>query len=191
MTGRSFDPDPRNPAAFAWVEHASWYHYLEGYQEAIRILLDRGESEGTVAQDPLVFPIVFLGRHLIELRLKELVGTGNRCLDVDENAFGHDLRNLWQSGRRAIVNAWPTTSRSESHLSFMDDFVAALVALDPQSTSFRYPTNPDGLPSLPEDLRKISLRVFVERVDRASSLLDAATVGIQTEADLRAETDNH
>lgn len=191
MTGHPFDMDPNDPETFAWVQNASWYHYLEGYGEAIHILLGQAEPEDgipTTAGDFLVFPIAFLCRHSLELRLKELIDTGNRSLAMNEGPFGHDLQRLWQSCRRVILKAWPNTP--DSQFSFIDELIIGLVAVDPESTSFRYPRKRDGRPSLPVELSKFSLRILVERVDEASRLIDGAATGIEEGARLQAEVED-
>lgn len=124
-TGQPFQLDPDNPQLFAWVADAVGFHYVEGYREAICILVDHVEEggPGDTAGDRLAFPIAFLCRHLIELRLKELIDAGNRLLDMNENPLGHKLNELWQSCRRVILKAWPNTP--ESDFQFVDELVVS------------------------------------------------------------------
>ena len=52
-----------------------WEVYAMGYKIATETLVDKVLSEQT-NQDHLIYPIVFLYRHYIELRLKEIIDTG-------------------------------------------------------------------------------------------------------------------
>jgi hypothetical protein len=55
-----FRLNPQDLSDFAWVEHASMWHYIEGYEEAAIVLLDAAVSADGVrasSGDRLVFPL--------------------------------------------------------------------------------------------------------------------------------------
>src|SRR5712671_6183891 len=59
----------------AWVRGATDYAYAEGYRRAARILADH-VIQNRWDIDFLVYPIVFLYRHNIELQFKRLIPDG-------------------------------------------------------------------------------------------------------------------
>lgn len=185
-----FHLDPVQPTVFAWLEHASWFHYVEGYEEAARLVLEATESDEGVASssgDRLAYPLVFLCRQAVELRLKELIETGNRCLGTDEaidKPDGHNLVKLWASCRRIILAAWPSTPATD--LDSMEVRLREFQRVDP-GTASRYPWKLTGDRSLPSDIKGFSLRAFVTAINEVTSVLDGADVGIDTEHEVRME----
>ena len=79
----------------------NWSHdalelYTMGYKEAADNLVEQ-IVEGGILQDALVYPICFLYRQYIELRLKELIKSGRRLLE--ENGMfpqHHKIEHLWE-----------------------------------------------------------------------------------------------
>jgi hypothetical protein len=182
-----FHLDADSPDEFTWLPNASTWHYVEGYEEAARILLDAAETDaGGSLADRLVFPLVFVCRHAIELRLKELIETGNRCLGTSEEissfAGGHHLQELWAACRRIIRTAWPGTSASD--LDAIEALIAGFQEVDPGSMAFRYPVTKAGRPSLP-NLTSFSMRTFVGHVERIVDALSGAEVGLDAEREMQ------
>ena len=90
----SSDGDWRCNACLNWF-HDSLELYAYGYKDAADTLVAKVMMTGR-HQDYLVFPICFLYRQYIELRLKEIIRSGRSLLD-DLEAFPkhHKILNLW------------------------------------------------------------------------------------------------
>lgn len=125
----------------------------EGYKDAADRLVER-VKENPIARDFLVYPIVFCYRQYLELMLKYFLQTYGRYADERPNWKTHKLDQLWLSFKRIL--AWFQTP----DLAQTDATVAACVAefakIDPDSFSFRYPTDTKGDP-LPLDVGTFSL----------------------------------
>lgn len=181
-----FTPDDRD-----WWNNACLHRshhvldlYATGFKEAADVLVEE-VSETRHRQDVLVFPIGFLYRHYIELRLKEIVKTGRELLDEDGGApTGHNLTTLWGSARAIIEKVWPEASKDD--LNATEGCLSRFAEADPGSDGFRYPCDRSGNPTL-SDVRQINLRNLKEVVDRLSVVLDGASTGISVYLDDKLE----
>jgi hypothetical protein len=123
-------------------------------------------------QDFLVYPIVFLYRHYIELELKELIRDGSRLLNKPRNRpAGHHLEKLWPQCRKILQEAFP----EEPHADFdaMGELLIQFAQVDPTSTGFRYPEDTQGKPSLP-GVTHIDLANLSEVVRKMAGFFDGA-----------------
>ena len=151
-------------------------------------------------QDYLVYPIIFLYRHHIELALKNIIRRTPYLLDrpltqAEENHLHkHRVDLLWQN-LRPLINAIGKTAGwgpfDPADLEGIDDYIAQLSAMDPDSYAFRYTRSKKGAPALPHDVKLINLRHFAEMMERlADSLdgLDTATSHLEeAKAEMEAE----
>ena len=158
----------------------NWFHdglsaYAIGYQEAANALVEHVLST-LRHQDLLVYPIAFLYRQYIELRMKEIITVGRKLLDKPrKHPTGHDIKKLWSEVRSVIELVWP--EGPEVDLNSAEDYVNQFVAVDPSSTAFRYPTDLNGRASVP-GITHINIRNFAEIMKRLGNLLDGASDGI-------------
>lgn len=161
--------------------------YIEGYLRAADILVQH-VIELKRDQDFLVYPIIFLYRHHIELILKSLLLrtsylSGQKLTKKDqENLGSHKLIPLWQALKPLIDSVsdkagWERLEKTD--LEGVDDYIQQLSNLDPESFSFRYAKSKKGNPSLPKDLTLINLRHFSNMMKNLSAYLDHIDVGFQ------------
>lgn len=121
---------------------------LTGYRQAAEILLGRflADPNGTAGErDSLVLPILFLFRHFLELRFKDIIVYGQML--TGQNArwpLGHNLESLWAEVQK-VHNAVYGFGVS-AQLTKVGECVADLRQLDPNSESFRYPHDRHGRP---------------------------------------------
>jgi len=153
--------------------------YVIGYKEAGDILVkDVAERRGRA--DTLIFPIVFLYRHYIELRLKSLLKDGCRLLNREhEQKPVHRLSKLWKEVRSILVELW--LNHDEDELKAMDMLIAQFEAIDPKSTSFRYSKDLNGnnsLQSLQIKSPRVNIRNLADVVDGMSTILDGSSDAI-------------
>jgi hypothetical protein len=158
-----------------------WYHdptelYIVGYKEAGDSLVNSvGDRRGTA--DSLIFPIVFLYRHYIELRLKSLLHDGHRLFDKEHKQRSeHQLSKLWPKVRNIFVEIWPDGNKDD--LAAFDSLINQFEQVDPRSTTFRYPKDFDGKNSLKMDSPRVNLRNLKEVVGAMAIILDGAAEAI-------------
>lgn len=157
---------------FTWD---NWDLYAEGYKQAADLLIEHIKERRT-NQDALVYPIVFLYRQYIELRLKVLIRDGNQLHEIPENfPKHHKIDELWKQCRRILEQVWPEGPLED--LDAVEECIYQFSEKDPSSMAFRYPADKKGSPSLP-GLRYINLRNLAEVMSRLASLLDGASAGI-------------
>ena len=159
----------------------NWYHdptelYIAGYKEAADLLVDSIANQKGSA-DSLIFPIVFLYRHYVEIRLKSLLHDGHRLLDREhKHKSEHQLSKLWPKVRSILDELWPNDEGED--LKAMDSLIAQFEEVDPRSTTFRYPKDFDGNNSLNLDTPRVNLRNLAEVVGAMSLILEGSACAI-------------
>ena len=157
-----------------------WSLYAIGYKDAADIIVER-VIDTRHGMDLLVFPVTYLYRHYLELRLKELIIHGRQLLDgPDELPHGHRIDVLWELCRPILEKVWPDGATTD--LDAVGACITEFYTFDQQSMSFRYPVTKDGTPSLP-DLRHVNLRNLRDVVNRLSGLLEGSSNGISAYLD--------
>jgi hypothetical protein len=150
--------------------------YVAGYKEAADALIET-VSVGKGTADSLVFPIIFLYRHYLELRLKSLLEEGRHLLGVDHKAKNeHDLFKLWSEVRSILEDIWPNGDQSD--FDAINTLIVQFKQIDPRSTAFRYPNDMDGTRSVSLDVPRINLSNLSEVVGAMSSVLEGAAGAI-------------
>ena len=173
----------RNP----WDPPNPWDLYARGYLEAAGHLSARAIEAGREF-DTSIYPIVFLYRHYLELRLKELIVQGSALTEVPSNLkLNHHIDELWRSVRKILEKIWPNEPGTE--LEAVELCIGELCAVDKKSDEFRYPFRRDGGQTLPE-LKHLNLRHFREVMDGIAAFLESCSTGISVYSDeLRSSRD--
>ena len=150
--------------------------YAVGYKQAADFLVLH-VSQVKRYQDTLVYPIAFLYRQYLELRLKQLMRSGSMLLDISLSSkkLHHGIFQYWKQCRSILANIWPEEKADD--FDAIEECVAEFGRIDPSSTGFRYPTSKDGSRSL-KGLTHINLRNLAEVMNRIATLLDGASTGI-------------
>jgi hypothetical protein len=131
----------------------------------------------TSHQDSLVFPICFLYRQYLELRLKEVIQSGRKLLDEPGNfPQHHDISKLWQIVVPILKKAFKDEAEPFDY-SAAEHVVTEFSRLDPGSFAFRYPTDKAGAKSL-DGIRHINLRRLADYIEAFSESLEAVSAGI-------------
>lgn len=159
--------DPGNNALVNWSS-SDWLLYASSYKVAGDVLVNQ-LPPGSGQQDTLVYPILFLYRHYLELHLKVTIGTLRRLVgESHEIPAGHKIEGLWQTliglHRQARLKP-PATS-----LVDLGRLINEFGKIDPASTAFRYPVDMEGKPSLP-GRRVINLRNVRDVIAKMDMLL--------------------
>ena len=95
-------------------------------------------------QDLLVYPICFLYRCALEIRLKELLVSAHPNKDV--SAYKHDLSKLWEAAEPPVCRHINPQLVDVDLIKF---YVLQFHNIDPEGHGFRYPTAKSGAKKLP------------------------------------------
>ena len=91
----------------------------------------------------------------------------------------------------AICKAAGRGGLDPADIEGIDDYIAQLSAMDPDSYAFRYTRSKEGAHSLPPDVKRINLRHFAETIARLADYfegLDAAVCGLaDTKSEMQVE----
>lgn len=139
------DADWQANACLNWT-HDPLELYATGYKEAgdrlVEFVLTNAKD-----QDFLIYPIVFLYRQYVELRLKEIIREGQILLE-EGNAFPthHKICDLWSDAKKiAMKTSDIIAGESEPpNLEYAEHVIKEFSNIDPDSISFRYPTTRKG-----------------------------------------------
>lgn len=163
-----FDKDWHNNACLNYTTDAM-YSYIEGYRKAGDLLVWAAMKNNSDL-DHLVYPIAFLYRQNIELRLKDIMRHLKFVLgatfDFDKM---HKIELLWSKVDKLMTRIIDEIDDGVD--GFILDTDRALIgaaieefsSIDPDSTAFRYPEDTRGNTNLPS-LKHINIRQLAEQV---------------------------
>jgi hypothetical protein len=161
----------------------SWNLYAVGYKKAADLLVQRlAENKHARSDlDTLVYPILFLYRQYLELRLKQLIIKLQRFLgDKSEVQITHRIEKLWKT-LKALMERANQEIGNEEDLSQLfvqiEEYINIYSRLDPTSEAFRYPVTKDNAPSLPNESH-ISVGQLSFIINELSLVLDGASIQI-------------
>jgi hypothetical protein len=161
--------------------------YAAGYREAAEALVKHVLEIG-YHENFLVYPIMFLYRQYVELRLKEIAVLGARLVDAEpppKEVMGrHVLEPLWTFCRGVVEKA---DSGPMADLDNAERTLDKLTWADPDSFAFRYATDKKGSRSLPEGLTHIDLARVYEVMSGVGNLLEGIVDFIHAEQDAKDE----
>ena len=173
-----------------------WYPYIRGYKRAADVLEDHIVNQHRYDVDTLVYPIVFLYRHYLELQLKAIIIGGfvfaGYTLSIDGDLLNdrvgelyvtHKVDVLWKRCRSILVEVWP--DGPEDELNAVDKCIEEICEFDLNSMAFRYPVDKEGNSSLPDSLQFINVRHLTETMEKIARLLNGAHIGIQEYLDFK------
>jgi hypothetical protein len=159
----------------------NWTHdpldlYTVGYKLAADSLVDKVDQTGN-DQDALVYPVCFLYRQYIELRLKEIIRSGRQLVDEPGDfPQHHKIQHLWDTAVPILKKAFAHES-SPLDLSRSSHVVSEFAKVDPESLAFRYPTDKAGASQL-QGIWHINLLRLKDFVNAFADDLDSASTAI-------------
>ncbi len=166
--------------------HDNFELYVRGYKEAADSLVNQINQTGR-HQDILVFPICFLYRQYIELRLKEIIQSGRSLLnEPGDFPQHHKIQHLWSCAIAILRKVFAEEIEPPDLLAIASHVVAEFSKLDPESSAFRYPVDKQGVNPL-EGLRHINLRRVAEYVNEFAEVMEAGSMAISVYLDQKSE----
>ena len=167
----------------------------EGYYMGGDIITQKILEEGS-DQDYLVYPICYLFRHFVELKLKDIIRDARKAKGkAPEVPVGHDLNRLWTTACDLVQTLFKKGDSSESKFISDHDYESAsqlidcLHKADERSVSFRYAANKENTPYL-EEFDIISISNFRDRITSLRALFQKMSGGLDYYLTLRNEKDN-
>lgn len=159
--------------------------YIIGYKQAADNLVGQIVNGGRY-QDALVFPICFLYRQYIELRLKEIIKSGRSLLD-ENGTFPqhHKIQHLWELAITIIKKVF-SDKKEPLDLSIAAHVISEFSKLDPDSFAFRYPFDKTGKSTL-DSISHINIRKVANYIDKFSDCIDSVSMGISVYLDHKRE----
>ncbi len=154
------------PNEVADLDFGGNYHYVEGYRRAAQAILQVAEDTPRDV-DELIYPLVFLYRHRIELHLKQLLSYGS------EPPPTHDLLELW-TAIRTVVEA--ELRPRMVILDLVESRLNELHALDRGGTAFRYAHTFKRVERTVGG--KMNLKLFADRAEILCDVLEGWNAGM-------------
>lgn len=169
------------------LNHSSltlWDLYSKGYKIASDVSIENAGHDTYF----LIYPIVFLYRQYIELRLKQIILQGNSILDnsrvIPEYVCNkvikvkgkektyyqiHKLDLLWNEAKETIIRLFPEDSQDE--LDAPECCIKQFSEIDKESYKYRYPVDTKGR-SVHSSHETISLKELKNVMNKLSFFLD-------------------
>lgn len=158
-----------------------WIFYVEGYRIAAEKLVDEFLSTQS-ERDTLIYPIVFLYRHYIEIQLKEIIQTGSVLLNEKRKlAKGHKLFPLWLIVKIIINKIWISDTHNKI-IYEVEEIIKSVCMIDTKSDSFRYPFDNKGQQTL-KGITVINVRELKENITPLVQFLDGVASAISAYQD--------
>lgn len=135
--------------------------YSQAYKDAGDRLVECAQTDKT-SINFLVFPILFLYRHYLELALKETIIAATQYLEKDHDIKGHNLIQLWEDAKKFIFEADLDIPNSE--MDAVANQISQFHKLDQSSETFRYPVDNKGniFPNLSDYINIQNVREIVD-----------------------------
>lgn len=145
--------------------------YARGYMKAGRRLAD-SLKKSSLYVDSVVYPLVFVYRHAVELFLKQLATYLPLLSDDKSNvALTHKLTDNWCKTKECLLRYESTFDPDDRLIAFVDAVIMDLVEIDPDGQAFRFPHARNESKFL-EKTSLINVEVFADAMDSVGEALD-------------------
>lgn len=152
---------------------ADWMVYAHGYATVADLAL---ANSSRIERDSIVYPVIFLYRHAIELALKYTLLIARRLLDEPGGLQkGHGLNNIWAQLRPLLERIWD--DGPEHDLRAVDALIREMDHKDQNAEKFRYPISRGGERFFGSD-ELINLEKFCESGRKVLNFLHGCSTGI-------------
>ena len=147
-----------------------FFLFSDSYKTAATELYTHFDGSPLTA-NTLCYPYIYLNRHFIELRLKEMI-LGLNFAKNQKYEFSQDnhfLKKLWTEFIQCTkdTNGYETDSKQLTAVGLL---IEEFENIDPKSFSFRYPVDTKGNPSLP--MENLDLENFKNTMQKLYNFFD-------------------
>lgn len=153
--------------------------HAAAFKAAAEMVIDKHEETRRPSyQHELFFPVTYLYRHCIELKLKKLVrlGVARKVFtrnEVKKELDRHDLMQLWLKVRELLEQTFP--GESPDPLSGVENVIKQFHKADPDGQTLRYAHAKNGKRNVPRKLPElIRLSTLRKTMDAVYNFLDTS-----------------
>ncbi|GDX35665.1 hypothetical protein LBMAG18_01760 [Alphaproteobacteria bacterium] len=164
--------------------------YASGYKDSANILCEHIiEKKRTLNRSGIVYPIIYLYRHYLELQLKNLILLSNKAiLLINNNSFddsykkiilSHNLIDLYDLCLKNLKNLSEEIGEEESLINENEDFsmlkniIKEFDKHDKLSEAFRYPVDKKNNFNL-QKINNINIKKIYDMINEGTKILDGA-----------------
>ncbi len=165
--------------------------HAEAFKESADMILAARENESR-HYDSFFYPVAYLYRHALELKLKEVIKYGIRLefLDrsnrLDKLLGAHDLDALWAKAKHVINERWPDDE--DNSTKAVEQVIKEFHQADESGQAFRYHRDRDGNRFSHENLPdRIDPNALRETMDNVWAFLDGCCCGLSEALDYKLE----
>ena len=171
------------------IDDSSYAEAFKGAGDKIIGELARGED--TAHPDIYFFPIVFLYRHCLELKMKSIIrlGVNLKFISQDENLLkvlgSHNLHSMWNKVKEAITKYWP--DGPEDELQSAERIILDFHRIDNTGQNLRYSENKEGaktIKQMPPSVQLLNLKDVFEKI---YNFFDGCEEGFENERQTKNE----
>jgi len=139
----------------------NYFHYYKGYFHAgLKIVTDIINNPNPSDIDLLIYPIVFLFRHSIELALKHLsIVVPKIWGETIDTALTHNLITDWKKIKVFLLKEPGIFNTDNQLIDKFEKFLNDFTEIDPKGEAFRYPVDKGGTRHL-SDMSVINIKNF-------------------------------
>lgn len=143
-----------------------FFYFSESYRKAAEELFIK-IKDSDFDTHFLIAPTIYLCRHFIELRLKELI-SGINYSNTGINSFpdGHNLETLWNTYKSLLNNADSSIKPNATDLINVGKLIKEFNLIDSSSISFRYPVEKNKKTETLSELQSFDMENFIEVIKR-------------------------
>jgi hypothetical protein len=117
---------------------------VRGFCEAGHHLVEQTETDPILRRN-LVYPVVYLYRQSIELRLKYFLIEYGPLVGETPKFKGHDLESLWLSFKHVVTQFEGTAELADEEVfKVVEHAIVEFNAIDPRSDAFRFAHTTQG-----------------------------------------------
>jgi hypothetical protein len=151
--------------------------YATGYLDAAK-LLARIVIYSRSKMDTLVYPIIYLYRHYLEIKLKDLIRQGANITDslIDEKleqALGeHNLMVLWNRFKPFFEAISGHNDSFNDVKKGMESYINQIHSIDPASFTFRYDRPKNSTVHNLDKIERINLFHFCQNMEKLTGLIE-------------------
>lgn len=174
--GDKFFIEDGNPNEISLLHKAfqDFGSYADSYQSGAISIIDAALNDPEL-RDYNIYPAIFLIRHYIELRLKELIKGINFCNNnTNDFPIGHNIQLLWRDFKLAYISIGEDIT--DPRFDVVGNLIDEMSSVDPISMAFRYPVDKDGEKT--QKLKSVNINNLKETFIRVGFLFDGVAMQI-------------
>ena len=163
----------------------------DGFKDAAEKVVERLEAGDNypVHADRFFFPVAYLYRHCLELKMKCLLKKSFELELIElvdrDILTRHNLHKLWEKTREALEAFWPKGDKAE--LVVVEKSVLAFHVVDKSGQGFRYAEAKEGAPHLGRAPGTVDLARMRDVMAGVYNLLDGCSMAFDNAIECQRE----